>query len=56
MKAYEKARNAGFKSLKELSEITEESTQNLNNWHKKKPRRFQLLMKGAAAERLEDIK
>jgi len=55
MKPSEKARQAGFKSLKEVSEITGESTQNLNNWNKARPRRFQLLLKGAAVEKLEKI-
>jgi hypothetical protein len=56
MKAHEKAKKAGFKSLLELSEYAEESPQNLNNWHKYKPRRFELILKGAVVKRLEEIK
>lgn len=55
MKAYEKARQAGFKTLKEVSELTGESRQNLGNWHKSRTQRFRLLLKGAAVEKLEKL-
>ena len=51
MKPSEKAKAAGMKSLDELAEISEESVQTLNNWFKKKPRRFELILKGAVAEK-----
>ena len=59
MKPSEKAKAAGLKSLAELAEISGESVQTLNNWHKNKPRLFELVLKGAVAEqfaqRLEQI-
>lgn len=51
MKPSEKAKAAGMKSLAELAEISGESVQTLNNWHKNKPRLFDLVLKGAVAER-----
>lgn len=51
MKPSEKAKAAGLKSLAELAEISGESVQTLNNWHKNKPRLFELVLKGAIAER-----
>jgi hypothetical protein len=51
MKPSEKAKETGLKSLAELAEISGESVQTLNNWHKNKPRRFELVLKGAAAEK-----
>mgnify|MGYP001309640552 CR=1 FL=1 len=50
MKPSEKAKAAGLKSLAELAEISGESVQTLNNWHKHKPRLFNLVLKGAIAE------
>ncbi len=46
------AKTAGFDSLNELSEITGESVQTLNNWYKNNTRRFALIVKGAQVERL----
>ena len=46
------AKIAGFDSLNELSEITGESVQTLNNWYKNNPRRFALIVKGAQTEKL----
>lgn len=37
MKPSEKAKEAGLSSLKELSKISGESTQTLNNWFNNKP-------------------
>jgi len=51
MKPSEKAKAAGLKSLAELAEISGESVQTLNNWFKKEPRRFELVLKGAIAEK-----
>lgn len=50
-KPSEKVKAAGLKSLAELSEKSGESVQTLNNWHKNKPRVFELLLKGAVAEK-----
>ncbi len=46
------AKIAGFESLNELSEITGESVQTLNNWYKNNTRRFALIVKGAQTEKL----
>ena len=51
MKPSEKAKSAGLKSLAELAEISGESVQTLNNWFKNEPRRFELILKGAIAEK-----
>jgi len=50
-KPSERCKAAGLKSLNELAEITGESVQTLNNWHKNKPRRFDLILLGAVAFR-----
>ena len=51
----ERCKKAGLKSLAELSDITGESVQTLNNWHKADNpvyrRRFELLLKGALFEK-----
>lgn len=51
MKPSEKAKAAGLKSLAELAGVSGESVQTLNNWYKKKPRLFELVLKGAVAEK-----
>lgn len=53
MKPSELCKAAGLKSLAELSEITGESVQTLNNWHKNKPCLFGVVVTGAAAKKLE---
>lgn len=55
MKPSEMAKKAGLKSLNELAEITGESVQTLNNWFKDNPRRFELILKGVALERLNSV-
>ncbi len=50
MKPSEAAKLAGMKSLTQLAEISGESVQTLNNWHKNEPRRFELVLKGAVFE------
>ena len=55
MKPSEKCKLAGLKSLAELSQISGESVQTLNNWHKKKPRVFELVLRGAAMEKLSRV-
>jgi len=56
MTASQKAKAAGLKNLDELVDISGESRQTLNNWHKKKPLKFELVLKGAVVKRLEGIK
>ncbi len=55
MKPSEKCKAAGLKSLAELSEISGESVQTLNNWFKHKPRLFDLVLRGAIVKRLEQL-
>lgn len=55
MKPSEKCKAAGLKSLAELSEISGESVQTLNNWHKNKPKLFDLVLRGAVVKRMETI-
>ena len=47
IKPSELCKAAGLKSLNELAEITGESVQTLNNWHKNKPRLFHAVLMGA---------
>lgn len=42
----EKAKKAGLKSLTEVSEMTGQSLQTLNNWAKNKPRLFFVVIQG----------
>lgn len=51
MKPSEVCKSAGLKSLTELSEISGESVQTLNNWFKNEPRRFELVLKGVMFEK-----
>ena len=55
MKPSEKCKQAGLQSLAELAQISGESVQTLNNWHKSDSpvyrRRFELLLKGALFEK-----
>lgn len=47
MKPHRICKNAGLKSLVELSEKSGVSVQTLNNWAKNKPRLFKCLIYGA---------
>lgn len=47
MKPSERAKMAGLAGLEELSKITEQSVQTLNNWHKNKPKLFEVVVLGA---------
>ena len=49
MKPSEQCKEAGLKSLVQLSQITGESQQTLINWHKNKPRLFAVVVAGAQA-------
>lgn len=55
----EHCKKAGLKSLAELAQITGESVQTLNNWHKSNNpvyrRRFELLLKGVVFEKLSKL-
>jgi len=52
MKPSEKCKAAGLKSLAELSEISGESVQTLNNWSKNKPTVFGLVLRGAVVKKM----
>lgn len=47
MKASEHCKQAGLKSLKQLSDLTHTSPQTLINWHKNKPELFAVVVAGA---------
>lgn len=49
--AWEKWKFNQMHDKHELSEISGESVQTLNNWHKNEPRRFELILKGALFEK-----
>ena len=55
MKPSEKCKAAGLKSLAELSEISGESVQTLNNWSKNKPLVFDLVLRGAVVKKLAQV-
>ena len=48
-KPSELCKEAGLSSLNQLAEITGESVQTLNNWHKNKPKLFKVVIAGAVA-------
>ena len=56
MKPSELVKITGLKNLNELAEISGESVQTLNNWHKNNPLRFELILKGAVIKKLEGLK
>jgi hypothetical protein len=49
MTASESAKSAGLKSLKEVCELTGCSPQTLNNWHRLKPKLFEIVLQGCKA-------
>lgn len=51
----EQCKQAGLKSLKEVSEMTETSVQTLINWHTSKPRLFDVVVIGCAKMKAENI-
>jgi len=51
MKPSEVCKSSGLKSLAELSELSGESVQTLNNWYKGEPRRFEIVLKGVMFEK-----
>ena len=46
MTASQQAKSAGLKSLAEVSEMTKQSTQTLNNWFNHKPELFEVVIAG----------
>lgn len=53
MKTSEKAKAAGLKNLKELCELTGQSSQTLRNWDENKPELFKAVLAGAASLKRE---
>lgn len=53
MSASALAKKHGFKSLKEVSELTEWSVDVLTLWHKDKPERFKLVLVGLKIRELD---
>jgi hypothetical protein len=51
MKPSDQCKAAGLKSLAELSRISGESVQTLNNWHRNKPKLFEIVLKGCLEEK-----
>lgn len=47
MTAAKAAKEMGFKSLSQVSLVSGESSQNLNNWFNKKPLRFEVILLGS---------
>ncbi len=54
MKLSKKCKEAGLRSLAELSEITSVSVQTLNNWSKDKPALFDIVLTGAVVKKGEN--
>ncbi len=52
MKPSEKVKALGFKSLQEVADAVNEPSKNLVRWNEAYPRRFELILKGLAFERL----
>lgn len=46
----EQCKEAGLKSLAEFARLTDESKENLINWHRDRPKRFELILKGVMSE------
>lgn len=51
MSPSDQCRKAGLDGLSDFVRISGESEQNLLNWHKKRPLRFELLLIGAAEKK-----
>lgn len=49
MKLKTQLRNAGFKSVKEFTAITDLKRATIYKWHKEKPKRFNIFVIGAAS-------
>ena len=46
MTASDEAKAQGFKSLAQVAKLFSCSTQNLRNWYKKEPQKFQIVLDG----------
>ena len=51
MKPSEQCKQAGLKSLAELSKLTDEKTRTLINWHTRYPKRFAIMLDWAVLEK-----
>ena len=56
MTTAEKAKAAGLLNLKELSQLTGQTTDTLRRWDKNKPELFQVVLNGAIVKKLEGTK
>lgn len=50
MTASQAAKAAGFINLKQVQEVSGESQQTLDNWFKKQPLRFEIVLLGCAVK------
>jgi hypothetical protein len=50
MTASQKAKELGFKNLAQVQELSGQSQQNLDNWFKKKPVLFEVVLLGCLAK------
>jgi len=50
MTASKKAKELGFKNLAQVQELSGQSQQNLDNWFKKKPLLFEVVLLGCLAK------
>ncbi len=51
----EQCKQAGLKSLEEVSKFSGQSVQTLINWHKNKPELFRLLILGCIVEKTNQL-
>jgi len=51
MTASEQAKEAGLKSLAEVTRLTGVSKETLSNWQRNKPKLFDVVLKGCLAEK-----
>lgn len=52
MKPSDTVKSYGFVSMAEVARLSGESEQNLINWSRNKPRKFELLLKGLVHEKM----
>lgn len=56
MTASKQAKELGLKSLNQVSELTEQSLQTLINWHKNKPKLFDIILNGCIPNNTKELK
>lgn len=56
MTTAEKVKSAGLLNLKELSELTGQTSDTLRRWDKNKPELFQIVLNGAVKKKLEAVR